>query len=85
MNYSVCIHFSQSVLPFSAGLGTFYQTVEAIRTLVPLERGVMGGSANMRPVSRAPPKQKSMELNQQARGLERDTSRTPEQGQGRDT
>lgn len=58
-----------------------YQTMEAIRTLVLLARGAMGGSANIKPVSRAPPKQKSMELNQQARGLERDTWKTPEQGQ----
>lgn len=49
--------------------------------LVLLARGAMGGSANIKPVSRAPPKQRSMELNQQARGLERDTWRTSEQGQ----
>lgn len=50
-----------------------HQMAEAIRTLVPLERGAMGGSAIMIPVSTAPPKQKSMELNQQARGLLLDT------------
>lgn len=50
-----------------------HQMVEAIRTLVPLERGAMGGSAIMIPVRKAPPKQKSMELNQQARGLLLDT------------
>lgn len=59
--------------------------MEAIRRLVLLASGAMGGSANIKPVSRAPPKQRSMELTQQARGLERDTCRTPEQGQDRET
>lgn len=81
----VSAHFCRNpVLPFWEPRD-IYQTVEAIRTLVPLARGAMGGSAIIRPVSRPPPKQKSMELNQQASGLERDTWRTPGQGQDAET
>lgn len=54
---------------------------EASRTLVLLVRGATGGSASMIPDSTAPPKQKSMELNQQAKGLTLDTSRAPAQEQ----
>ena len=56
-----------------------YQMMDASRTLVPLDKGATGGSASMTPDSTAPPKQKSMELNQQAKGLTLDTSRTPAQ------
>lgn len=54
-----------------------YQTIEASRTLVLLDRGATGGSASMIPDSTAPPKQKSMELNQQAKGLTLETCRAP--------
>lgn len=54
---------------------------EASRTLVLLDKGATGGSASMIPESTAPPKQKSMELNQQAKGLTLDTWRTPAQQQ----
>ena len=59
-------------------MGATHQMREASRTLVELFRGAMRGSAIMRPDSTAPPKQKSMELNQQASGLLLDTSSTPE-------
>lgn len=52
---------------------------EASRTPVPLDRGATGGSASMIPHSTAPPKQYSMELNQQAKGLTLDTSSAPAQ------
>ena len=41
--------------------------------LVLLDKGATGGSASMSPDRTAPPKQKSMELNQQAKGLVLDT------------
>lgn len=44
-----------------------------------LDSGATSGSASMIPESTAPPKQKSMELNQQANGLTRDTSKAPGQ------
>lgn len=53
--------------------------IEASRTLVLLDKGATGGSASMTPDSTAPPKQKSMELNQQAKGLTLETSRAPAQ------
>lgn len=56
-----------------------YQTTEASRTLVLLDKGATVGSASMIPDSTAPPKQKSMELNQQAKGLTLDTLRAPAQ------
>lgn len=49
----------------------------ARRTLVLLVNGATGGSANMIPDRTAPPKQKSMELNQQANGLALETCRAP--------
>jgi len=58
---------------------------EASRTLVLLDSGAMGGSAIMMPDRTAPPKQKSMELNQQANGLRRDSSRTPASQRERQT
>lgn len=57
--------------------------MDASRTLVLLDRGATGGSASMMPDSTAPPKQKSMELNQQANGLTLETSRAPAQVQRR--
>lgn len=54
-----------------------YQMTDASRTLVLLVKGATGGSASMIPDSTAPPKQKSMELNQQAKGLTLDTWRAP--------
>lgn len=60
---------------------TTYQMMDASRTLVPLDKGATGGSASMIPDSTAPPKQKSMELNQQAKGLTLDTSRAPARGE----
>lgn len=45
------------------------------------DKGATGGSASMIPDSTAPPKQKSMELNQQAKGLTLETSRAPAPGQ----
>lgn len=51
--------------------------MDASRTLVLLDKGATGGSASMIPDSTAPPKQKSMELNQQARGLALETPRAP--------
>ena len=54
-----------------------HQKIEASRTLVPLDRGATGGSASIRLDSTAPPKQNSMELNQHANGLLRDSSRAP--------
>lgn len=54
-----------------------HQMIEASRTLVLLVKGATGGSASMIPDSTAPPKQKSMELNQQAKGLTLETSRAP--------
>lgn len=62
-------------------LSDIYQTIEASRTLVLLDRGATGGSASMTPDSTAPPKQKSMELNQQAKGLTLETCRAPVRGQ----
>lgn len=56
--------------------------MDASRTLVLLDKGATGGSASMIPDSTAPPKQKSMELNQQANGLTLETSRAPAQVQG---
>lgn len=56
-----------------------HQMMDASRTLVPLDKGATGGSASMIPDSTAPPKQKSMELNQQANGLTLETSRAPAQ------
>lgn len=58
-----------------------YQMIEASRTLVLLDKGATAGSASMIPDSTAPPKQKSMELNQQAKGLTLETSRAPAQKQ----
>lgn len=55
--------------------------MEASRTLVLFDKGATGGSASMIPDSTAPPKQKSMELNQQAKGLTLETSRAPAPGQ----
>lgn len=55
--------------------------MDASRTLVLLDKGATGGSASIIPDSTAPPKQKSMELNQQANGLTLDTSRAPAQVQ----
>lgn len=55
--------------------------MDASRTLVLLDKGPTGGSASMIPDSTAPPKQKSMELNQQANGLTLETSRAPAQVQ----
>lgn len=57
---------------------------EASSTLVVLERGATGGSASMSPDRMAPPKQKSIELNQQAKGLRWATSNTPA-SQGQDS
>lgn len=57
--------------------------MDASRTLVLLDSGATGGSASMMPDSTAPPKQKSMELNQQASGLTLETSRAPAQAQRR--
>lgn len=51
--------------------------MDASRTLVLLDKGATGGSASIIPDSTAPPKQKSMELNQQANGLTLETSRAP--------
>lgn len=58
-----------------------HQMMDASKTLVLLDKGATGGSANIIPDSTAPPKQKSMELNQQANGLTLETSRAPAQGQ----
>lgn len=55
--------------------------IEASRTLVLLDSGATAGSASMIADSTAPPKQKSMELNQQAKGLTLETSRAPAQEQ----
>lgn len=55
--------------------------MDASRMLVLLDKSATGGSASMIPDSRAPPKQKSMELNQQANGLTLETSRAPAQTQ----
>lgn len=60
-----------------------YQMIEASRTLVLLDKGATTGSASMMADSTAPPKQKSMELNQQAKGLTLETSRAPVQEQKR--
>lgn len=57
--------------------------MDASRTLVLLDNGATGGSASMMPDRTAPPKQKSMELNQQASGLTLETSRAPAQAQRR--
>lgn len=54
-----------------------YQVIDASRTLVLLDKGATAGSASMTADSTAPPKQKSMELNQQAKGLTLETSRAP--------
>lgn len=51
--------------------------MEASSTLVVLESGATGGSASIKPDNMAPPKQKSMELNQHANGLRWATSNTP--------
>lgn len=56
-----------------------HQMMDASKTLVLLDKGATGGSASMIPDSTAPPKQKSMELNQQANGLTLETSRAPAQ------
>lgn len=56
-----------------------HQMMDASKTLVLLDNGATGGSASMIPESTAPPKQKSMELNQQANGLTLETSRAPAQ------
>lgn len=53
--------------------------MDASRTLVLFDKGATGGSASMIPDSTAPPKQKSMELNQQAKGLALETPRAPAQ------
>lgn len=58
-----------------------YQVIEASRTLVLLDKGATAGSASMIADSTAPPKQNSMELNQQAKGLTLETSRAPAQEQ----
>lgn len=50
---------------------------EASRMLVLLARGATGASAMIMLDSTAPPKQYSMELNQHANGLLRDTSNAP--------
>lgn len=55
--------------------------MDASKTLVLLDNGATGGSASMIPDSTAPPKQKSMELTQQANGLTLETSRAPAQAQ----
>lgn len=55
--------------------------MDASKTLVLLDKGATGGSASIIPDSTAPPKQKSMELNQQANGLTLETSRAPAQVQ----
>lgn len=56
-----------------------HQMMDASKILVLLDKGATGGSASIIPDSTAPPKQKSMELNQQANGLTLETSRAPAQ------